>query len=254
MASLYQWKAWARNLCARAGLRKRRRPDTAVQLLNRHGVEVVFDIGANKGQYARDLLRMGYSGRIISFEPLTQAFHKLKANTWGYPAWQAEKLAMGDQDGVRVLNVAGNSQSSSLLEMLPQHLAAAPESHYVRQETIEVRKLDSIIDQYCHADERCFLKLDVQGFEDAVLRGAARTLARCVGVQLEMSLVPLYSGEVLFDEMLQKMQGLGYCLTSISSGFADPRTGRLLQVDGVFYRKELVEISDADVWLTRCAA
>jgi FkbM family methyltransferase len=254
MASLYQWKAWARNVCARAGLRKRRRPDTATRLLQRHQVNVVFDVGANKGQYARDLLRMGYTGRIVSFEPQSEAFHKLQANAWGYASWRTERFAIGGHDGPSLLNVAGNSQSSSLLDMLPQHLAAAPESHYVGQETIHVRRLDSIVDQYSRADERCFLKLDVQGFEGAVLRGAERSLARCVGVQLEMSLVPLYGGEVLFDEMLQKMSDLGYCLTSLSSGFADPRTGQLLQVDGVFYQKQLMGLSADDTWLNRHAA
>lgn len=241
MATAYEWKAWARSLLARAGLRKRRRPDRAALLLTRYGVEVVLDVGANAGQYARGLWRMGYRGRIVSFEPLSSAYRNLRANAWGHRRWQTVNLALGDCDGQSTIHVAGNSQSSSLLEMLPRHVAAAPESAYIGTETITVRRLDGIIDDYCRADERLFLKLDVQGFEETVLRGATRTLDRCLGVQLEMSLIPLYGGEVLFTEMLAAMAARGYCLMSLANGFADPQSGRLLQVDGVFYRQELVE-------------
>lgn len=241
MSTVYDCKAWARNLLARIGLRKRWRPDRGATLLTRYGIDVVLDVGANAGQYARALRRMGYRGRIVSFEPLSSARRKLRANARGIRGWQVVDLALGDFDGRSTIHVAGNSQSSSLLEMLPQHVAAAPESAYVANEEIEVRRLDSIFGDYCQPSERCFLKLDVQGFERAVLRGAAQTLPRCLGVQLEMSLLPLYGGETLFQEMLDVMAGHGFCLMSLANGFADPSTGRLLQVDGVFYRLDVVE-------------
>lgn len=236
MPSAYECKALARNLLARVGFRKRRKPDRKALLLTTHGIDVVLDVGANIGQYARSLLRMGYRGRIVSFEPLTSARYMLSANARGVPGWQIVPFALGDFDGHSPIHVAGNSQSSSLLNMLPRHVAAAPDSAYVSSELIEVRRLDSVFSQYCAAKERCFLKLDVQGFEQAVIRGARESLERCIGVQLEMSLLPLYEGEASFAEMLDLMADHGYHLMSLENGFADPVAGRLLQVDGVFYR------------------
>jgi FkbM family methyltransferase len=241
MPSLYEYKAWARNLLARAGWQKRRKADRLVGLLKRFDVELVFDVGANSGQFGRHLRSMGYEGRLVSFEPLSEAFHRLQANAFGIPQWQPVQLAIGDYDGEATIHVAGNSQSSSLLQMLPRHVAAAPKSAYVGVEAITVRRLDTICNQFRQADEPFFIKLDVQGFEHAVLCGAQRAIQQCVGIQLEMAMTPLYEGEVLFFQMLAEMQERGFALMSLPGGFTDTRTGELLQVDGLFVRRELLE-------------
>jgi FkbM family methyltransferase len=173
---------------------------------------------------------------MVSFEPLAQPFAKLKFNTATIANWQAVQMALGDVDEMRSIHVAGNSQSSSFLEMLPQHLAAAPKSAYVGMESVTVRRLDGIIDQYCAASERVFLKIDTQGYEAAVLRGAEQSLARCLGVQLEMSIAPLYQGELLLPELIGEMAKRGFALMDLKPGFFDPRSGKLLQLDGLFFR------------------
>lgn len=236
MKSTYKYKAYLRNLLWNAGLRRRRRPGRCEQLLAQFDVKVVLDVGANKGQFARHLLRHGYCRRIVSFEPLSSAYGRLKVNAWNIKRWDTVNLALGSYDGTTEINVAGNSQSSSFLNMLPAHVAAAPESAYVATEPVSVRKLDSIIDEHVAPDESCFLKLDVQGFEKQVLMGASNSLDRITGIQLETSLVPLYQGETLFLEMLQLMADRGYNLVSLSDGFCDPVTQRLLQLDAIFYR------------------
>jgi len=222
------------------GLRAYRRADTLQRLLQRFDVEVVLDVGANAGQFARQLRARGYRGRIVSFEPLAGPYAKLKFNTALIPNWQAVQLALGDVDETRIIHVAGNSQSSSFLEMLPQHLAAAPKSAYVGTETVTVRRLDRVIDQYCGPGERLFLKIDTQGFEAAVLRGARETLTRCSGVQLEMSIAPLYQGELLLPELIAEMAKQGFVLMDLKPGFFDPRSGELLQLDGLFFRRPVL--------------
>ncbi len=99
-----------------------------------------------------------------------------------------------------------------------------------------VRRLDGIVDEYCNAQDRILLKIDVQGFEDAVLRGAQQTIARCVGLQMELSVTPLYQGGLMLPEMLAHLAGRGFVLMDLKPACVDPKTGELLQLDGVFYR------------------
>ena len=78
--------------------------------------------------------------------------------------------------------------------------------------------------------------MDTQGFEKNVLLGAKESLARIDTVQMELSLVPLYSHQMLFNEMHGLMIELGYTLIAIEDGFSDPSSGQVLQADGIFHR------------------
>ena len=209
-----------------------------IRLFNHHGINLVLDVGANVGQYGKLLRKSGYHGRIVSFEPLSSAYSELQIAVVADSAWSALNMALGDENGSAEINVAENSYSSSLLEMLPEHEKAAPDSSYVGKETITIHRLDSDFEQLVEPDERVFLKIDTQGFEQQVLEGAGEMLDRIQGVQLEMSLVALYRGELLFRDMCDLLQEKGYTLMSLEPGFSDPESGRLLQVDGVFFRTE----------------
>lgn len=207
------------------------------QLLESYAIDTVLDIGANTGQFARQLRDyLGYAGRILSFEPLSTAFAALKAGAEGDPAWQVFNFALGDAAEKREINVAGNSYSSSLLRMLPAHLQSAPDSRTVGKETIEIRTLDSLFGELCKAARNLYMKIDTQGYESKVLKGAENSLARIDTVQMEMSLVPLYEGELLLNEMCALLSGRGYTLVALENGFSDPASGQLLQVDGIFHR------------------
>jgi FkbM family methyltransferase len=209
------------------------------RLLEAFGFDVVLDVGANTGQFAQELREeLRFTGHIRSFEPLSSAFRDLDARASADPRWQVFNFALGDTDGMTYINVSRNSYSSSILEMLPSHADAAPESRFVRREEIAIRTLDSIFDDVSPPGERILLKIDTQGFEGRVLRGAERSLERIAAVQLEMPLIPLYDGELSFIELYQRLIDGGYALVALEPGFTDPRTGRLLQVDGIFHRAE----------------
>ena len=202
-------------------------------------IGVVLDVGANTGQYGQELRgELGYSGFICSFEPMSAAFRELQARASGDPDWQTFNVALGDTVGTTSINIAGNSYSSSILDMLPAHEAAAPESTFVGTEEIRMRTLDSIFEDVCPRGERVYLKIDTQGFEGRVLRGAQESLPKIDAVQLELPLVPLYDGELPFVDLCKFMLGEGYTLVALDPGFTDPRTGRLLQVDGIFVRDQ----------------
>jgi len=194
-------------------------------LLETRRVEIVIDVGANEGQWTRNLRRRGFSGRVVCFEPLSDAFEVLTER-------EKHRVALGSQDeyGV-VLHVAGNSQSSSLLAMADRHVAAAPTSAYVATEIVPLRRLDSF-----DFAGRVFLKIDAQGAEHEILEGAAETLRACVGVELELSFVELYEGQALASDLFEFMSAQGFQVLAAWPGYADPLSREMLQLNVIFAR------------------
>lgn len=207
-------------------------------LLKTHNINVVFDVGANTGQYASKLRELGYAERIVSFEPLSTAYSELLKRASRDSIWYAENIALGNRDGSELINISENSQSSSMLEMLPSHLNLAPDCRYIGTETVTVRKLDSIINNYLKPSDRLYLKVDAQGYEKSIIEGAKKSFDRIIGIQVEASLVELYKGETLLTEMIEFMSDNNYILMSLEPGIVDPRSGQLLQVDCVFFRAQ----------------
>ena len=207
------------------------------ELLRFLQIDVVLDVGANEGQYAQQLRAdLGFHGRICSFEPVSGPYRILAAKAADDPRWATYNVGLGDVPGQATINVAANSESSSLLDMLPAHLVAAPESRFVGSEQIEIQTVDAIFGELVQPGEHVFLKVDTQGFEGRVLRGAEQSLRAIETVQLEMPLAPLYDGELGFSELVRLMLDSGYDIVGLEPGFCDPSTGRLLQVDGIFHR------------------
>ncbi len=209
------------------------------QVMRHAGINLVFDVGANIGQFGHELRHYGYPGDILSFEPQRGAYQLLRAAAAPDPRWQVHHYAFGDVPGTTTINLSQNSHSSSLLLMMDSHLESAPESAYIGQEEIEVRTLDDFWHAHgsAYANRTIMLKIDVQGFEQHVLAGATAFLPHVALVQLEMSLIELYNGEMLYQEMMEYLRHLGFgALLSLIPGHSNPKTGQLLQVDGVFGR------------------
>lgn len=213
-------------------------PEAAIVATLEHlDVDLVLDVGANVGQFAKAIRRAGYRRRIVSFEPLPDAHHALLQASAVDPLWDVfERCALGDGEGEVVIHVAGNSVSSSARPMLPAHWEAAPESRYVGAAAAKVVRLDGVFDRLRKPNERVFLKIDAQGAEGEVLDGASGCLGRIAAVHIELSLVPLYEGQLLWDAVVDRLEALGFSLWSLSPGFSDPRNGRTLQCDAVFAR------------------
>jgi len=203
-----------------------------MRICSMHDVNLVFDVGANTGQFGAYLRDAGYRGRIISFEPLTSARQQLMLARKNDPLWEvAPQAALGDEDGEIVIYVAGNSVSSSVLNMLDSHTRAAPESAYINSERVPLRRLDTLAPDYLRHNSNLFVKIDTQGYEDRVIDGAMEVLPHISVLQLELSLIPLYDGQQLFDEMIHKLKIYGFELWAISPVLIDTQSGRLLQID-----------------------
>ena len=207
-------------------------------MLSAHEINLLFDVGANAGQFGESLREAGYGGRIVSFEPLSAAREQLLSAGRNDPLWDiAPRAAIGSEDGEIEINVSENSVSSSVLNMLDTHTSAAPGSAYVGSEKVPLWRLDTIAPDYLTSDSVLFIKIDTQGYEDRVLQGATALLTRAIGLQLELSLVPLYDGQRLYDELISQLKELGFELWGMFPAFIDPTSGRLLQVDATFFRR-----------------
>ncbi|OIN80646.1 FkbM family methyltransferase [Mycobacterium malmoense] len=211
-----------------------------VNQLESHQVNVVLDVGANSGQYATELRKDGFKGRIVSFEPMSRPFSLLANKASSDSLWECRQYALGDFDGTVSINVSGgDGQSSSVLPMLKNHQNAFPSANFVGTEDVTIHRLDSVRSEVLQPTDVAFLKMDVQGYEKLVLAGSNSTVNdRCVGMQLELSLLPLYEGGMLIREALDLVYAMGFTLAGLQPCLSDPRNGRMLQAEGIFFRED----------------
>lgn len=222
---------------------KKARPETAhaqlvhVPPLRHHNIDLLFDVGANTGQYATNARREGYSGQIVSFEPLRQAHAALTTNARNDAQWFVhDRVAIGSRIGEVEINVSKNSYSSSILPILESHTSAAPQSVYTDIEDVPLETIDSIFSKYFRTGQKTYLKIDTQGYEAEVLSGAEQSLPDIFAVELELSTVPLYEGQLLYDYFINYLTNRGFLLWALMPGFSNAETGQMLQFDAVFVR------------------
>lgn len=208
-----------------------------LKILNHFKINKLVDVGANVGQYALNMRKMGFDKKIISFEPLKAAFLTLEQKALTDRNWTVNNYALGNENAESVINVSENLVSSSILDMLPEHIKRAPESKYVSKEKIEIKKLDDIFYNFFNEGDNVMLKIDTQGYEKNVILGAESILNKITIIEVEMSVVELYEKAESFRAMIDFLDSKGFELFFLENGFSDSKTGRVLQVDGIFINK-----------------
>ena len=204
--------------------------------LARHGVTLVLDVGANTGQTGLELRGAGYMGRIVSFEPVAASraeLAKVLDERWE----MAPPMALGERRGEATVKVSEATDMSSIRAAAPALLEALPRTRVLREETVPLERLDAVFDRFARPDDVVFLKIDTQGFEREVLEGARGVMDRIAGLQMEMSLLPLYEGERLLIDHLIALRELGFEPWLLLPVTFSRRLARQLQVDGVFFRR-----------------
>jgi len=229
----------------RAGRHRNTLAGTREAMLKSADVDLVIDVGAHAGEYGTALRAGGYRGEIDSFEPVGSQFERLLAAAAGDPAWTCHNRAAGGSPGTAEINVSGNDGfSSSLLAMEDAHRQAVTDSGYERAEEIEIARLDDELAGLSTATRHAYLKVDTQGFEHEVIAGATAVLPGCAAVELELSLTPLYEGQLLIGEMIELLRGHGFHPTHLEPEFIDPGSGELLQVNGLFQPSARISTAD----------
>lgn len=208
-------------------------PDQYVHLLRQRvleeaGVDLVLDVGANVGQHVDHLRGEGYTGRIVSFEPAADTFEQLSLRTAGDPHWEARKVALSEGQGSAQLQRFAMSEFNSLLPGINV-------SGQLGSEEVECTTLDALYGDVWHPSDRICLKVDVQGLEVPVLRGAENLLKVCKVVDIELSTVPMYEGQDLLPEVLGVLYQAGMRMVSFRPIVVQPN-GFVDQADALFIR------------------
>jgi len=175
--------------------------------------DCIFDVGANIGQFGQNTRQViGYRGTILSFEPNPTAYARLASYAQNDADWHCFPFALGESAGTAKFNVMRFDNLSSLLEPGGEsERYFADSNEVVETRDVEVRTLDEVF-----ADlrakfgfQRPFLKLDTQGFDLRVARGAAKSIAAFTGCVSEVSLVPIYQDQPTMSDSIACFRSLG---------------------------------------------
>jgi FkbM family methyltransferase len=211
--------------------------------LNRHRrwiqsarIRTIVDVGANTGQFSSAMAALLPDASIYSFEPLPNCFAQLSRRLKKRDNFRGFMLALGDQAGEATLWRSSFSESSSLLTMTDLHKESFPWSAEHTPQTVRVDTLDAFLPEL-KLEARVFLKLDVQGFEGRVLRGAERVLTYVHYVLAETSFQPLYEGQDSFEEIFLFLGDHGFEYKGSLDQLSSPADGGILEADALFVRK-----------------
>jgi FkbM family methyltransferase len=203
--------------------------------LQQKPIRTVIDIGANTGQFAAIIHGLFPRARIYGFEPLPDCYQQLMDNMGGVPGFVAFNVALGDQDGEGQMHRHSFTPSSSLLPSSPLLTRVFPHTGQDRVDTVSVRRLDTIATQL-ELEHDLLVKIDVQGYEDRVIRGGKKVLSLASVLIVETSFARLYEGQILFDGIYDIVQRMGFHYAGSLDQIASPLDGRILQADSVFIR------------------
>jgi FkbM family methyltransferase len=200
-------------------------------------IRTVLDIGACRGGFAKEVLAPRFPKALIhSFEPSPDAFPSLKLTAEASDGRHfAHNFGFGEKDETLILHSAVDAlPSSSLLLSTAENTTAFPQTSKTKDVIVEVKVLDEIAPMLTPAIEKDLLvKIDVQGFEDRVIRGGRTTIGHARAVIVEVQSATLYEGQPTFREIFMELDALGFGFIGVLDQFAKP-DGTVLYYDAVF--------------------
>lgn len=208
--------------------------------LNRFEVDCVFDIGANRGQYATGLRKnAGYKGHIISVEPIPGVFAELARAALRDPLWYCENCALGETNGCRDFHIMQGDQFSSFLDPTSEEFSLLKERNSVSKTiSVETTTLDTLFQKWREkiGFSRPYLKLDTQGFDHVILASGRNVVSQFFGIQSEVAFKRLYTGALNFHEAMSFMDQIGFSISSIFPNNAG-HFPTCIEQDAIFYNK-----------------
>ncbi|KKS39422.1 MAG: Methyltransferase [Parcubacteria group bacterium GW2011_GWD2_42_14] len=200
-------------------------------------IKTVIDAGANVGQFALEVREVLPDAQIHSFEPMAECFIKLKNNFKNDNFFTAYNYALGECTEKKVIFKNDYAPSSSLLKNTEFQEETFPFTKKSTEEEISIERLDTLL-PIEGIEENILFKLDVQGYEDKVLKGAEKILAKTKIVLIETSFYAFYKDQPLFDEIYSLLNTLGFRYHGSTHQKRHPKNNEPLFEDSIFIRNK----------------
>ncbi|MEI6843441.1 MAG: FkbM family methyltransferase [bacterium] len=201
-------------------------------------IKTVLDVGANVGQFAKEIREFLPETKIISFEPLSDCFHKLTENMKDDNSFKAFNFALGEKDEVTTIHHSDYSPSSSILHMAHNHKSLFPHTKESRPEQITIKKLDDLdLITTEKLEQHILLKIDTQGFEDKVLKGAEKFLEHVTYIIIETSYIELYEKQPLFADIYSILTHKEFIYKGGLQQKMNGKTGQIISEDSLFVKE-----------------
>ena len=208
-------------------------------ILRELDINCVLDVGGNVGEYGRLLRSGGFTGRIVSFEPVSHTADRLRDAAKDDPDWHVIECALGEtEEKAEITVVGGRGATSSLLDVSEFGKAWSPRLQGVAKQMVDVRRLDSVFDSAVSGMDapRVFMKMDTQGYDLPAFRGAGERLEDILGLQSEVASVPLYEGMARLPEQIAAYEEAGFESTGMFPVTRDRKSLRVIEFDVVMIR------------------
>jgi FkbM family methyltransferase len=206
-------------------------------------VDCIFDVGAHDGGYAERIRRVGFTGPIVSFEPIPRIAARLRTRAASDPQWFIEEVALDEVARPVTFNVMSGLECSSLLE--PDNSETklfASGTRTVETLNIQTGVLETFFEKYSQklGFSRPFLKMDTQGADVAVAKGAGPRLIDFVGLQSELAFKRLYRNQNTYREAIDFYEKHGFALTALVPNNAGYFPA-LFELDCIMYNTRRLE-------------
>jgi len=183
-----------------------------------NAVNCVIDVGANVGEFAQHVRKLGYRGRIVSIEPASKPYAELAARAATDPDWKTLQLAAGRSEGTAELKILGDSVLNTLNDPDPAQIRDfGKRGQIVGHETVRVCPLDALWDELFDGiqNPRALLKIDTQGYDQEVIAGASRVLESTLALQTELPITRLYLQSPTFTQSLEPLLADGWGIVGL---------------------------------------
>lgn len=228
-ADSHEWSSKISSLASLAHLRR---------LVSRLSFDKVIDVGANRGQFARSLRQVGYSGNIVSFEPIPSLANALKSEAELDGNWTIIEGAVGNSMERKTFHETSSNDFSSFLEPTDEAIGEFPTM--ISEEStheVQIHPLEEWLNIHSIPIPKCMLlKTDTQGYDLEVLKGSISLLNQVSAVLTELSYIPLYKGGASMREVSELLRNHNFSVSAIFPISFSEGALQLIEADGFFVK------------------